>query len=47
MLRLLGYAFESEYSLAEMLTRLNAQGPWQWTERDNEQWGDYLATRGL
>ena len=47
MKRLRGYIFKSDRSLAEMFIELNAHGPWEWTERDNEQWGDYLATRGL
>ena len=37
------YRFESALTIEAMLPRLNEQGPWKWTERDNDRWGDYLS----
>jgi hypothetical protein len=44
---LYAYAFKSALSLAEILEKLNASGPWQWLERDNDKWGEYISTRPI
>ena len=41
------FAFHSELSLLEMLQRLNERGPWQWTARDNNDWGDYIVAGAI
>jgi hypothetical protein len=41
------YSFKTDLSLAQILTRLDAVAPWQWVEWYNENWGDYVRTRGL
>lgn len=40
-----GYAFVSDLPFPDIVTVLDRDGPWQWTLRDNEHWGDYLWTR--
>ena len=40
----LAYAFKSDMSLEEMRPRLNAQGLWNWRERDS-YWYSYISTR--
>jgi hypothetical protein len=44
---LFAYTFESDITLADMLLRLNNDGPWRWVARDSEHWGDYISTRAL
>ena len=41
------FAFKSELSIEGMFERLNRLGPWRWAQRDNDRYGDYLATRAL
>jgi len=41
------YSFRTGLSLAEIFARLNATGPWRWSVRDSEQWGEYISTRAL
>ena len=36
-------AFKSRLSLSRMLARLNQVGPWDWVERCNDHWGEYIA----
>jgi hypothetical protein len=40
----LAYAFKSDMSLEEMRQRLNAQGLWNWRERDS-YWYSYISAR--
>lgn len=35
--------FECDKPMLEILTVLNAAGPWRWEVRDKEAFGDYLA----
>ncbi len=44
---LYAYSFHSPLSMAEILERLNDLGPWQWIERDNDYWGEYISARVL
>ena len=37
-----GYAFSCALTLPEIRQRLNELGPWQWRERDSDEWGSYL-----
>jgi hypothetical protein len=37
------YSFHSALSLAELRVELNALGPWEWIERDNDRWGEYTS----
>lgn len=39
------YSFESTLTLAAMLAALEAAGPWTWTLRDSDTYGDYLRAR--
>jgi hypothetical protein len=41
------YSFTSPLSLSQMLAKWNELGPWRWTERDNDQFGEYISTRVL
>jgi hypothetical protein len=41
------YAFESDLTLEALFARLNEGGPWRWSRRDGDRYGDYLATRAL
>jgi hypothetical protein len=41
------FAFKSELSLDGIFDRLNQVGPWRWSQRDSDRYGDYLATRAL
>ena len=41
------YAFDSDLALEALFVRLNEGGPWRWSRRDSDQYGDYLATRAL
>ncbi len=47
MTDLYAYSFHSPLSMAEILERLNDLGPWQWIERDNDYWGEYISARAL
>jgi len=44
---LYAYAFKSELSLKEILARLREILPWRWSERDNDNYGEYLSSRVL
>ena len=39
------YEFESPLSQDELTERLTAAGPWSWTRRESEWYGDYLISR--
>ncbi len=39
------FAFDSDLTLEDMQTVLNAAGPWQWVMHDSYWYGDYLLTR--
>jgi hypothetical protein len=39
------YAFESPLKIPAMLAALNSAGPWTWTQRDSDTYGDYLRAR--
>ena len=39
------YAFDSDLTLEQMQSILNAAGPWQWEMGDSYWYGDYLRTR--
>lgn len=41
------FLFKTELSLEQIFARLNEAGPWRWSMRDNERWGDYISTRAL
>ena len=41
------YAFDSDLTLEALFVRLNEGGPWRWSRRDSDRYGDYLATRAL
>lgn len=38
-------AFTCPLDLDAILVRLNAAGPWRWTLRDSDTYGDYLIAR--
>lgn len=38
------WAFESDLTFSEIVAVLDRDGPWIWTDRDNERWGDYRRT---
>ena len=42
-----GYAFDSRFSLAEMVASLNEGGNWLWQLRDSTWFGDYLNCRPI
>jgi len=42
-----GYAFDSRFSLAEMVASLKEGGTWLWQFRDSTWFGDYLVTRPI
>jgi hypothetical protein len=39
------YSFQSALTVEEMLARLNPAGPWTWSVRDSDRYGEYLITR--
>ena len=39
------YEFESALSQEELMDRLNAGGPWTWSRRESEWYGEYLISR--
>ncbi len=39
------HAFQCGSDLTELKTRLDAAGPWSWTPRDSDYFGDYLSAR--
>lgn len=43
MRRAAAFSFRSPFTLAEIFEILNASGPWQWRNRDNDSWGGYLS----
>lgn len=36
--------FDSDLGLMQMLALLNELGPWKWTERDSDRWGEYISS---
>ena len=42
--RSVAFAFQTSFSLAEMLGRLNRVGGHDWIERDRDSWGDYISS---
>lgn len=42
-----GYTFTSALTLADMRARLDAAGPFAWSERDSHWYGDYVGTQTL
>lgn len=47
MRQVFAYTFTSPLSLADLHSRLNTIGPWEWIDRESERFGDYLSTRVL
>ncbi|HJZ91184.1 MAG TPA: hypothetical protein VKE40_09945 [Gemmataceae bacterium] len=47
MRQLYAWAFKTDLTLGNLFARLNARGPWLWSMRDSESWGDYMSTRAL
>jgi hypothetical protein len=47
MTELYAYSFHSPLSMVEVFERLNDLGPWEWIERDNDNWGEYVSARAL
>jgi len=45
MTTVFAYAFAVDLTLEQLFARLNQAGPWRWTMRDSEHWGDYISTR--
>jgi hypothetical protein len=41
--QLFAYNFKSPLSVEQMFERLKELGVWQWHERDNDRWGDYIS----
>ena len=39
------YEFESALSQDELMDRLTAAGPWTWSRRESEWFGEYLISR--
>jgi hypothetical protein len=47
MKRVNAYSFDAPINLWDLRVRLNELGPWNWVERDNDRWGEYISTRAL
>ncbi len=41
------YAFTSPRSLAEIRSVFNTLGPWNWVDRDNDRFGEYISAGAL
>jgi hypothetical protein len=41
------YSFRRPKSLAEIFAAFNRVGPWRWSERDSERFGDYMSSSVL
>ncbi len=37
------YAFRTDLTLPQIYARLQQVGPWEWYERDNDRWDNYLS----
>ena len=37
------YKFRSSMTIEQMFGRLKELGGWEWYERDNDAWGDYIS----
>ncbi len=47
MRHVFAYAFRSPLALSQLLAKWNEVGPWTWTERDSDRFGEYISTRVL
>lgn len=43
----LAFAFSADLTMEEMKSRLQAAGPWVWSNGDSDRYGDYLGTRAV
>lgn len=39
------YVFRARANVDQLLSQLNAAGPWTWSKRDSEHYGAYVSTR--
>ncbi len=37
------YEFKSDLSLGEIFSKLQQVGPWEWSQRDNDRWDEYIS----
>ncbi len=44
MKQVFAYRFTTELTLPQVFERLNEEGPWRWSMRDSDRWGDYMST---
>jgi hypothetical protein len=47
MKELFAVSFTSDLSMEDIYAKVNELGPWRWSMRDSEQWGDYISTRAV
>jgi hypothetical protein len=47
MRQVFAYSFASPRSLADVQSEFNELGPWNWIERDNDNYGEYISSRVL
>lgn len=43
----LAFAFSADLTMEEIKARLQAAGPWVWSDGDSHYYGDYLGTRAV
>lgn len=43
----LAFSFSADLTMEEMKSRLQAAGPWVWSDGDSHSYGDYLGARAV
>jgi hypothetical protein len=47
VIKLYACAFKSDVTLAEARAKFAELSTWEWLERDNDRWGEYISARAM
>ena len=47
VIKIYARSFKADVTLAQALAKFKELSPWDWLERDNDKWGEYISARAL